>query len=531
MLVESLSRLKHRLKSTVGRRYLAALLLIVASVFITVALHAHAGMAAFAFTSIPAVLTGAMLGVRAGVIAAIICSANALILQIGLGYSLATAAMQTGTAAPITLLMAYGAGYVYRFAISSKRDERERRQAEERANRLSAQLDQAQKMEALGTLAGGVAHDINNVLAVIMSAASVIEKDLKPDDPDAESIKDILAACRRGRSLIRNLLGFAYRSKLVSEAFDIAEIVEDSARLLERTLNKKITVEQRIERGTYLFQADRGQFEQAIMNLCINGIAAMNDSGRLILSLKKVALTESSLERLPRLEPNILKPGTYFQLSVIDSGTGMDAETRAHIFEPFFTTKPRGEGTGLGLSLVYGTVKSLGGAIEVDSQPGRGTKISLLLPEPQPAQIETSVVQHRPLRTMRGKVLLVDDEPLIRKTGARLLKKLGYEVVVGENGRAAVEIYRQEGHQIALVILDLIMPVMDGTETFIKIKEINPKAKILISSGYEQTKMVETILSKGAVGFIQKPFDIDELQQKLADTAGTELIESNCSPG
>jgi signal transduction histidine kinase len=477
-------------------------------------------MAAFAVTSIPPIIGGALLGVRGGIVSAVFCSVNALVLQLFLGYSLGQALSQTGTATPITLFIALGAGYLNRYALTSKREALERKRAEERAARLSAQLEQAQKMEALGTLAGGVAHDMNNILAVIMSAASVLDRELATNDPRNEHVKDILAASRRGRSLVRNLLGFAHKSKFIKEVFSMNEVIDEIARLLERTINKKILIEKRVQSGgPYYIEADRSQIEQAIMNLCINGVAAMNDMGTLILSLRNTLLTEASLVHTPYLEPNVLKPGRYVDIEVSDTGKGMDSETLEHIFEPFFTTKPSGEGTGLGLSLVYGTVKSVGGAIKVHSQPNAGTTFKLLLPESEELEVRDAEMVRRPLQINQGKVLLVDDENLIRRTGARLLKKLGYDVILAQNGQEAIDIYQREKDHISLIILDLIMPLMDGAEAFIQLKRINPQAKILIASGYEKTKMVETILTHGAAGFIQKPFDIDELSQKLSDTS------------
>jgi two-component system cell cycle sensor histidine kinase/response regulator CckA len=246
--------------------------------------------------------------------------------------------------------------------------------------------------------------------------------------------------------------------------------------------------------------------------------------------LEPTDLTQEAADKSRYLEPNRLGPGKYYKIRVIDTGEGMDEETLEHIFEPFYTTRPRGKGTGLGLFMVYNAVKEWGGAIRVRSTKGAGTTVTIVIPareldlaSKEPISLRAGAVQGR------GRILLVDDELLIRRTGSRLLTKLGYDVLLAPSGAAALTIYQREKESLSLVILDLIMPEMDGTETFDKIREINPEARILISSGYEKNEKVEDLLANGAVGFLQKPYEMEELTRCLRHADATR--SPGVSPG
>ncbi len=391
-------------------------------------------------------------------------------------------------------------------------------QIEKDRSKLEEQLSQSQKMEAIGQLAGGVAHDINNVLGSIMAAASLLETDIAENDSMFQDVADILAACRRGRGLTGNLLGFARKGKYVKEKFFLNDVIEETKTILERTLLKKTHVETVLEENSFQVEGDRGQIKQALMNICINARDAMFGRGVFTIATENIVIDESKRATLLGLEP-----GQYVQVQVTDTGIGMEKDMLAHIFEPFYTTKPSGRGTGLGLSMVYGTIKNHGGFIDVDSEPGAGTTVTLIIPA-----FRADVVVPFSLKSVRKSaekdsvsILLVDDEDLFRNAGQRVLERLGYDVVTAKDGQEALAIYRDIHEQISLVILDMIMPIMDGNETFDKLIAFDPDVKILISSGYAKDENVEALLANGASDFLQKPFDMGQIDRKIIDLIGT----------
>ncbi len=383
----------------------------------------------------------------------------------------------------------------------------ERKLAEEENLALQDQLQQSQKMEAIGRLAGGVAHDINNVLGAIMGSASVLAVESDPHDPHVEDIENILMACRKGRDLTRDLLGFARKGKYVKESIFLNDVAIEAKALLTRTIPRTIRVELNLDEDIEFIEGDRSQIHHALMNVCINAADAMQDSGSLTISSCMSLLDETQCASMGG------EPGTYVELSISDTGVGMDEKTVKKVFEPFFTTKPKGEGTGLGLSMVYGVIKNHGGAIKIESQLGVGTVVTIYLPAvperalPARKNQEPRVSSHPEL----GAILLVDDEQIIRSSARRLLKKLGYQVLLAENGRRALEIYSKKKDEIFIVFLDLIMPEVDGLQTFRDLREIDPDANIILFSGYSKDEKVEALLEAGAVGFIQKPFDLTGL--------------------
>jgi signal transduction histidine kinase/CheY-like chemotaxis protein len=473
-------------------------------------------MAAFAIVAIPVIVAGSLLGECAGIAVAVLVTALAFGLQLVLGFSLYNASLQSLPGGLLMLVSGFGFGRLYDLGQKSKHEMAERRRAEERAAKLRVQLEQVQKMEALGTLAGGIAHDMNNILGVIISAASMLEKDIKFENASEEDVQDILAAARRGRGLVRNLLGFSAKGRMIKEVVLLDDVIMGIVKLLRRTIHKTIDIEIRFSQGPFAMEADLSQIEQALMNLCINAIAAMRDRGKLTVSLDRVELTSQEANQRIYLEPNRLLTGKYYKIDIVDSGNGMDEASLERIFEPFYTTKPPGQGTGLGLYMVYGAIKELGGAIRVTSKKGLGTQVTLMLPDRDIQAVKRdSIVPTDQSRRARGRVLLVDDELLIRRTGNRLLNRLGFEVVLAENGIEALSIFDREKEHLSLVILDLVMPELDGTETFFKLKERDADAKILISSGYEKNEKVERLLTSGAAGFLQKPFELEELTKGI----------------
>lgn len=390
-----------------------------------------------------------------------------------------------------------------------------RKKAEEERERLSAQFQQAQKMEAIGRLAGGVAHDINNILGAIMGAASSTSGECEQDSRFADVFDDILAACRQGRDLTRNLLGFAREGRYVRERLSLGDLIDETVSLLNRTAPKGINIVTSIDREALTVEADRSQIGQVLMNIYVNAVDAMGESGTLSVTATKVMRDQDEgfgEDPLPR--------GAYVEVHIADTGGGFDDETLNRAFEPFYTTKPQGKGTGLGLAMVYGAIKNHNGAVKISNEPGKGALVSILLPVVESiAQDEAKTVSSVPPPSPgEGPVLLVDDEALVRRSAERLLDKLGYSLFIASNGADAVDIYKREQKRITLVILDLAMPNMDGEETFNQLKEIDQNVNVLISSGYIQNEKVENLLAKGARGFIQKPFDLKELAAKLKQT-------------
>jgi PAS domain S-box-containing protein len=387
----------------------------------------------------------------------------------------------------------------------------EQKTAEAQHQRLEAQLRQAQKIEAIGTLAGGLAHDMNNVLSVIMTLASVLRLESDEQDRHQRDFEEMLISCRQGRDLTQNLLGFARKGIYVKKRLSLNRLVGDVVDVLKRTIPPKILLETRLQPKLRLFEGDPNQITHALMNVCLNAVDAIGESGTLTISSEQVTLAASD-HAFPSLEP-----GTYVRLRVIDTGVGMDEATIERAFEPFFSTKTRGRGTGLGLAMVYGTVAEHGGIVTLDSSPGKGTTATIDLPALPEGEVETETTDRMeiPQIERRGTVLLVDDEEMIRTAGQRLLETLGYRALLAEDGAEAVDLYRQHGEEIILVLLDMVMPVMDGVETFIKLSEIDPKVRVLLTSGHTIAKKAEQLLSKGAKGFVQKPYTLDTLATEM----------------
>jgi PAS domain S-box-containing protein len=395
----------------------------------------------------------------------------------------------------------------------SGRDVTDRVRAEQERRSLEAQLQQSQKMEAIGTLAGGVAHDMNNVLAAIMGLASVMESEIEPGSPLLKDVAGIIEACKRGRELTLNLLGYARKGRYRKERISLNRSAEEIMALLGRTISRKIILNSRLDENLPAIEGDSSQINHALMNICINATEAIGDEGVLTIETGVVWVDESGQDS------NLgLRPGRYVRLQVNDTGTGMSPETLARCCEPFFTTKPAGRGTGLGLSMAYGTVVNHGGALTLDSKVGRGTKVTILLPEAEGATSKPEVLPRKEPRMVSSAhtILLVDDEEMVRSAGKRLLEKLGYSVLLAANGRQALDMYLEKKADVSLVILDLVMPIMDGVETFYKLRHMDPEVKILVSSGYGEKDKDYGLLATEAAGFIQKPFDLQGISEMVA---------------
>jgi len=388
-----------------------------------------------------------------------------------------------------------------------KRMEEERLRTEER-------LQRAQRLEAIGTLAGGLAHDFNNLLMGIQGTVGLMLEELEGEDPQAVKLKEIESYLNRAVALTNRLLGFARGGKYEIRPIDMNQLVERSVELFART-KKELTIRTDFRATASAVEADAGQMEQVLMNLFVNAWQAMPQGGTLTIT------TDHDHLAAEKVTAYNLAPGRYIKISVTDSGIGMDHETQQRIFDPFFTTKGVGTGTGLGLASAYGIVTNHQGIIEVDSDPTQGTTFTIFLPaSDQPAAERPA----RPTQRIRGNetLLLVDDEEMILKVGTQMLTRLGYTVLTAQTGQAAIDIYHQQMDAIAMVILDMIMPVMSGRDIFERLREINPRIKTLLSSGYSIDGQAAEILKRGCNGFIQKPFTLDALSQKIREILDAE---------
>jgi signal transduction histidine kinase/ActR/RegA family two-component response regulator len=400
----------------------------------------------------------------------------------------------------------------------------QRRQVEAEKQKLEGQLLQSQKMEAIGRLAGGVAHDINNMLAAIKSSAEIVLEEIPKESPHWNDLEVILSACKRGEDLTHNLLGFARLGKYRREYINIENVVSEVQALLFRTIPKKIQITSQHEGTVRHIVGDPSQINQVLVNLVLNSVDAMKSGGLIVIRTQRIVLNASD-DRVKTME---LEPGAYAQLEVIDTGEGMDAKTAARAFEPFFTSKSPGEGTGLGLAMVYGTVKNHGGAVTLTSEPNVGTTVTVLLPEHVTSSIPDTF---RPIEKQRSpsstrRILLVDDEPLIRQSIERMLRRLGHQVTAADGGRDAVEKLMKAPSAYDLVMLDLMMPVMDGEETFEALRRIHADIDILLMSGYTKEAMADRLISRGAIGFVHKPFDFEEVTRLIHATLRIDAGQS-----
>jgi CheY-like chemotaxis protein len=373
-------------------------------------------------------------------------------------------------------------------------------------------------MDAIGRLAGGIAHDMNNVLGTVMGAISLLKDEIDRDHLLWSHIEKIDLACQRGRDVTRNFLGYARKATFVRDKFRPNEVIEETVKLLEVTVPKKITIDCRLDSGLWTMNGDRNLIAQALMNICINAVDAMQGAGTLRINSENTVVNGNH----PPI-PRHLDPGPYILITVRDSGAGMDEETLSKVFEPFFTTKPKDKGTGLGLSMVYGTVLSHGGAVTVESAPGDGTAVRILLPATTESPDElvpvaTAAVEETDLEG--ATVLLVEDEKLLRHVGKEMMQKLGCTVIEAENGLEAVDAFKRHRDDISLVVLDLVMPKMDGSETFRELRKMDPEVKILIATGFTDDDVVDQLLADGAAGFVEKPFTKETLAEAVACVLG-----------
>jgi PAS domain S-box-containing protein len=395
--------------------------------------------------------------------------------------------------------------------ISVTRDISERKRAEEEKSELLTRLTQAQKLEAIGQLAGGVAHDFNNQLGGIMNYADLLLAKTR-DEELCPSIEGIIRLCTRSGELTSKLLAFSRKGRYQVAPVNLHATVAEVVAMLGRSIDKRINIRQRLDANPPTTTGDSTQLQNALLNLGLNARDAMPEGGELVFATDTITLDEAFCGK-SRFD---LVPGEYLKISVTDSGTGMDEKTRAHLFEPFFTTKEQGKGTGLGLAAVHGTVVSHHGAIQVDSEVGKGTTMTLYLPlSRQETQEATRRGEPAAGTPARARIFIVDDEASLRESTAKLLRLRGYEVVTANDGRDAVEYYRKAWQSLDLVILDMNMPEMNGRDAFIAMRQINPDIKTILATGYSLDSNAQEILDEGVLSYIQKPFRVRELIEHM----------------
>jgi len=390
--------------------------------------------------------------------------------------------------------------------------------------RLEEQLRQAGKMEAVGRLAGGVAHDFNNLLTIVLGNLGLARTMLGSRTDVRELLADSESAAQRAADLTRQLLGFARRQPLVVQALDLSLCVNDTLKMLRRTIDSRIVIETNFANDLWTVEVDDGQVSQVLVNLCLNARDVLSDGGRISLELANVpALQVDTSQNIDA------RPVDCVRLTVADNGPGIAPEVLARIFEPFFTTKSFGKGTGLGLAVVFGIIRQHHGWIDCRSEPGEGTRFDVYLPRSVKSPSSRSPLPDVLPIAGSETILLVDDEPMIRELGRVSLTKQGYRVLLAEDGLIGVETYRKNRDVIDLVILDLSMPNMSGKEALARLRQMNPGVRVLIASGYSPDQFEDGGL-EGAVGYVSKPYKLPVLLSAIRNALNDGTQEVNIAP-
>ena len=381
---------------------------------------------------------------------------------------------------------------------------------------LEQRLQQAEKLEAIGQLAGGVAHDFNNQLTGIMGWTEILALEVPQNATVAECAERIKMASIRAADLTAQLLAYSRKGKFVTKPVDLHQIVREAVAILERSIDKRITVVLDLQAPDSKTVGDSTQLGNAILNLALNARDAMPEGGELTISTRAAHLDANQTRKYP----HGVVPGEFIALTVCDSGIGISEEVQRRMFEPFFTTKEEGRGTGMGLAAVYGTVRNHRGTIDVVSSVGSGTQIRVHLPLSVPeASSLVELARPSPAEVGPLRVLVVDDEDSVRELTKRLLSHLGCQVTVVDNGFQAVEYYSHAWSSVDVVILDMTMPILDGKSTYYALRRINPEAKVILMSGYSVDGAAQTLLDEGALSFIRKPFTLETVAEAMSRVA------------
>jgi len=378
---------------------------------------------------------------------------------------------------------------------------------------MQEQMLRSQRMDSIGTLAGGIAHDLNNILAPIVMASHLLSGGSEDEQRMVESVR---ASAKRAADLVKQLLSFARGGEGSRMEMDPTHLMRETEKIMQETFPKNIRITSRVPPNLWRLVADPTQIQQVLMNLCLNARDAMPGGGTLTLGAHNMEINNQfASANLP------VKPGSYVEITVDDTGTGMPSEIKDRIFDPFFTTKQIGEGTGLGLSTALGILKSHGGFIDVKSEPGKGSAFSVLLPANGAAPPPVEEKKETPLPPGRGElVLFVDDEPEVVAMAQRSLKMSGYRVITSGNGKEAVEQYLRHGDEIAVVITDMMMPVIDGIATIQALVKIKPEIKIIATTGMAADAQVTAATKAGAKYFLAKPYTPKAMMDLLHEVLG-----------
>ncbi len=376
--------------------------------------------------------------------------------------------------------------------------------------KLYEQLLRAQKMEAIGTLAGGIAHDFNNLLSAVIGYAEMMKDDMNEADRHYKYVSIIEGSAKRGADLAKQILNVTKKEKLEYRVVNLNTIVENTLELLVRSIQKNISIEMKLDPSLPGIKAEPTQLQQVIMNLAVNARDAMPDGGRLLI--------ETCCARGENRAASGLSSEGFVKLSISDTGSGMEDDIAQKVFDPFFTTKSRGTGTGLGLYIVHSIVTNHGGYINLYSEPGKGSIFSVYLPASQGGSAEEEPVKEEELRGT-GTVLIIEDEPDVRELTKDVLERLGYTAIAASDGREGIRTYREGKGGIDVVILDMIMPLMNGTEVFQILKAIDPEVRVVLVSGYSSEGFVgiNRLIKSGAKCFVQKPFSQKTLARAIKE--------------
>jgi signal transduction histidine kinase/ActR/RegA family two-component response regulator len=378
-------------------------------------------------------------------------------------------------------------------------------------SRLDRQLQQSQKMEAVGKLAGGIAHDFNNMLGGISGFAELIKLRYTENNPDLERYIDtILDTSKRAAALTAQLLAFARKGKYQIVNVNMHETIQNVIHLIIHSFDRRIEVIKDFTADSITVKGDKNQLQNAVISLAMNARDAMPEGGELRFATENIVLKKDDIKSFA-YEVN---PGSYFSLTVTDTGVGMDEDTKTRVFEPFFTTKDFGEGSGLGLSGVYGTIKNHQGFIEVESESGKGTDIKVCLPVVE-VEDEESITKEIDISQYSGNVLLIEDDEVLKEMISEMLWQLNFSVTTCKDSKEALEYYRKNVNEIDLVFIDLVMPILNGYDCFMELKIIDANVKAIIMSGHSINGDARKILDLGALAFIQKPFNMKELSKAV----------------